>query len=46
MYSDLYRGKLYGYELAFPVVKLIPVAAVTPKAKHMPACVCNACGDV
>jgi hypothetical protein len=43
--TALYRGKLYGYEVAFAWVKLIPVAGVAGEAKNLAACVTQECGD-
>ena len=43
--TALYRGKLYGYELAFSFVKLIPVSTVDAEAKNLAACVTQECGD-
>jgi hypothetical protein len=43
--TALFRGKLYGYELAFAFVKLIPLTAVDGEAKNLAACVKTECGD-
>lgn len=43
--TALYGGKLYGYELAFHFVKLIPVAKVAGEAKYLASCVTRECGD-
>jgi hypothetical protein len=43
--TTLYRGKLFGYELAHTFVKLIPVAAVAAEAKLLATCAKTECGD-
>jgi hypothetical protein len=43
--TALYRGKLYGYELAFAFVKLIPLWMVDSEAKNLAMCVKMECGD-
>jgi hypothetical protein len=43
--TSLYRGKLYGYELAHAFVKLIPLAMVDNEAKILAGCVKQECGD-
>jgi hypothetical protein len=43
--TALYRGKLWGYELAFGWVKMMPVGGVAGEAKNLAACVTRECGD-
>lgn len=43
--TALYRGSLYGYELAHAFVKLIPTSSVGKEAAMLKTCATQACGD-
>lgn len=43
--TELYRGKLFGYEVAYQFVQLLPLAQVAGEAKRLQSCVNTECGD-